>query len=89
MTAEWVDRLHAAAGQLSSAQRKSEEYLRSVNDVLVQAHQSFADNVERTLRESNRQFQLELSQAVSLLSGAIQDLGDMLDNAPVPPRATS
>ena len=82
MSAELIDRLHGAAAQLSAAQRKSEDYLRSVNDVLVQAHQSFADNVERTLRESNRQFQLELSQAVGLLSGAIQDLGDTLDNLP-------
>ncbi|MDD5250985.1 MAG: hypothetical protein PHY45_18560, partial [Rhodocyclaceae bacterium] len=84
LSAELIDRLHGAAAQLSTAQRQAEDYLRGVNDVLVQAHQSFADNVERTLRESNRQFQLELSQAVSLLSGAIQDLGDTLDNLPVP-----
>jgi hypothetical protein len=84
VSAELVDRLHGAAGQLAAAQRKAEDYLRSVNDVLVQAHQSFADSIERTLRESNRQFQLELSQAVSLLSGAIQDLGDTLDNVPAP-----
>ncbi|MGE5466983.1 MAG: hypothetical protein ACM3Y9_06105 [Ignavibacteria bacterium] len=89
LSAELVDRLHAAAGQLSAAQRKSEDYLRGVNDVLVQAHQSFADSIERTLRESNRQFQAELSQAVSLLSGAIQDLGDLLDNAPLRQKAPS
>jgi hypothetical protein len=89
VSAELVDRLHAAAGQLSAAQRKSEDYLRSVNDVLVQAHQSFADSIERTLRESNRQFQLELSQAVGLLSGAIQDLGDMLDDMPARHKAPS
>lgn len=82
LSAELIDRLHAAAGQLTSAERKSEEYLDKVNDVLIQSHQSFADNVERTLRESNRQFQKELSQAVSLLSGAIQDLGDTLDELP-------
>jgi hypothetical protein len=89
VSAELVDRLHGAAGQLSAAQRKSEDYLRGVNDVLVQAHQSFADSIERTLRESNRQFQLELSQAVGLLSGAIQDLGDLLENMPVPQKAPS
>jgi ABC-type transporter Mla subunit MlaD len=89
VSAELVDRLHGAAGQLSAAQRKAEDYLRSVNDVLVQAHQSFADSIERTLRESNRQFQLELSQAVGLLSGAIQDLGDLLDDLPARPKASS
>jgi len=83
LTADLVDRLQAAAAQLTSAERKSEEYLDKVNDVLIQSHQSFADNVERTLRESNRQFQKELSQAVSLLSGAIQDLGDTLDELPL------
>jgi hypothetical protein len=88
LSAELVDRLQAAAAQLSNAQHRADDYLRSVNDVLVQAHQSFADSIERTLRESNRQFQLELSQAVSLLSGAIQDLGDTLDNLPAAQKAT-
>lgn len=82
LSAELVDRLQAAAGQLSNAQHQSEAYLDKVNDVLIRAHQSFADNIERTLRESNRQFQKELAQAVSLLSGAIQDLGDTLDELP-------
>lgn len=89
VSAELVDRLQAAGAQLSSAQRKAEEYLRSVNDVLVQAHESFADGIERTLRESNRQFQLELSQAVSLLSGAIQDLGDLVETLPARQKAPS
>ena len=82
LSAELVDRLQAASAQLSTAQRKSEEYLKSVSEVLARAHQSFAENVERTLRESNRQFQKELSQAVGLLSGAIKDLGDTLDDLP-------
>ncbi len=82
LSADLVDRLQAAAVQLTSAEHKAEEYLDRVNDVLIQSHQSFADNIERTLRESNRQFQKELSQAVSLLSGAIQDLGDTLDELP-------
>lgn len=82
LNATLIDGLQAAAGQLSAAQRKSEEFLRSVNDVLVEAHNSFTDNVERSLREGNRQFHVELAQAVSLLSGAIQDLGDVVDNLP-------
>jgi DNA anti-recombination protein RmuC len=51
-----------------------------VSEVLVKAHDSFAENVERTLREGNRQFQGELSSAVQLLSGAIKNLGDVIDD---------
>jgi hypothetical protein len=47
---------------------------------LVKAHDAFAENVERTLREGNRQFQGELSSAVQLLSGAIKNLGDVIDD---------
>ena len=82
LTAELVDRLQAASGQLAAVQRKSEDYLRSVSEVLARAHQSFAENIERTLREANRQFHKELAQAVSLLSGAIRDLGDTIDDLP-------
>ncbi|MFA7270515.1 MAG: anti-phage ZorAB system protein ZorA [Sterolibacterium sp.] len=82
MTADLVDKLQTAAGQLSSAQRVSGEYLNGISEVLGKAHQSFSENIERTLRESNRQFQRELSLAVGLLSGAIKDLGDTLDDLP-------
>ncbi|MFA6311776.1 MAG: anti-phage ZorAB system protein ZorA [Sterolibacterium sp.] len=79
MSASLVDRLEAAASRLGVAQTRADEYLQGVTRVLDQAHQAFADNIERTLRESNRQFQHELSQAVGLLSGAIQDLGNTVE----------
>jgi hypothetical protein len=82
MTSEIIARIEAAATQLGTAQKESEEYLRGVSEVLVKAHDSFAENVERTLREGNRQFQGELSGAVQLLSGAIKNLGDLLDDFP-------
>ena len=82
LTAELVDRLQAASGQLAAVQRKSEDYLRSVSEVLARAHQAFAENMERTLRDANRQFHKELAQAVGLLSGAIKDLGDTIDDIP-------
>ena len=50
--------------------------------MLTRSHQSFAENIERTLREANRQFHKELAQAVGLLSGAIKDLGDTIDELP-------
>ncbi|MDY0012954.1 MAG: anti-phage ZorAB system protein ZorA [Rhodocyclaceae bacterium] len=82
MTSEIVKTLNEATAQLSAAERQSEEYLRAVSEVLGKAHESFADNVTRTLREGNRQFQKELGDAVGLLSGAIKDLGDTLDDLP-------
>ena len=54
----------------------------NVSDVLTKAHESFAQNVERSLREGNRQFQGELASAVQLLSGAIKNLGDLVDDLP-------
>lgn len=82
MTSEIVARIEAAAKQLSEAERQSEQYLQGVNEVLGKAHEAFRENVERTLREGNGVFQAELSGAVQLLSAAIKNLGDMLDDIP-------
>lgn len=80
MTSEIISKFEAAAAQLGTAQKESEEYLRGVSEVLVKAHDSFAENVEQTMREGNRAFQGELSSAVQLLSGAIKNLGDTIDD---------
>lgn len=82
MTSEIVNTLNQAAMQLAAAEKQSQEYLKAVSDVLGKAHETFAENVTRTLREGNRQFQKELGDAVGLLSGAIKDLGDTLDDLP-------
>ncbi len=82
MTGEIIGRIDAAAKQLAVAQQQSEDYLKGISEVLVKAHDSFQENVERTLREGNRQFQGELSSAVQLLSGAIKNLGDVVDDIP-------
>lgn len=80
MTSEIIAKIEAAAAQLGNAQKESEEYLRGVSEVLVKAHESFAENIGRTMREGNRAFQGELSGAVQLLSGAIKNLGDAIDD---------
>lgn len=82
MTSELVARIEAATQQLAAAQKQSEDYLQGVTSVLVEAHEEFANNVGRTLREGNRQFQTELSGSVHLLSGAIKNLGDAVDDIP-------
>ncbi|MFM0184155.1 anti-phage ZorAB system protein ZorA [Paraburkholderia nemoris] len=82
MTSEIIGRIETATRQLAIAQKQSEEYLQGVSEVLVKAHESFRENVERTLRDGNRQFQSELSSSVQLLSGAIKNLGDVVDDIP-------
>jgi ABC-type transporter Mla subunit MlaD len=79
LSAELTDRLESAARKLSQAQHQADAYLEGVSKVLHHSHQAFAESVERTLREANRQFHGELSQAVGLLSGAIVDLGDTVE----------
>lgn len=83
MTTQLVQKLEAASNQLAIAQQESETYLKGVTQVLVKAHESFRENVERTLSEGNRKFHGELSSAVNLLSGAIKNLGDVVDDIPV------
>ncbi|WP_265645448.1 anti-phage ZorAB system protein ZorA [Verminephrobacter aporrectodeae] len=80
MTSEIIDHIEKATQQLANAQKQSQEYLQGVSEVLVKTHDSFAENLVRTLREGNRQFQDELSGAVQLLSGAIKNLGDVVDD---------
>jgi len=84
MTSGIIDQIKAATAQLGEAQKEAEEYLHGVTDVLVKTHESFANNVEMTLRAGNTAFQKELDTAVRLLSGAIKELGDMVED--IPPR---
>ncbi len=83
MTSEFIAQIETAAQHLSVAQGHAEDYLQGVSAVLLKAHESFRDNVEGTLREGNRLFQSELSASVQLLSSAIKNLGDVVDDIPV------
>jgi uncharacterized protein YciW len=82
LTTELVAKLSAASQSLGTAQQSADHYLESVTEVLGEAHATFASEVGKTLRESNRAFHEELAQATQLLKGAIQDLGDVLDALP-------
>lgn len=82
MSSGLVDSLQAASQRLTEAQRSTETYLQGVSDVLGEAHGAFAQQVMATLREGNKAFHEELAQATGLLKGAIQELGDVLDNLP-------
>lgn len=82
LTTQLVSQLKAAADQLGQAQQQADSYLQGINKVLVETHQSFANEIANTLRQGNSQFQQELSQAVGLLRSGIQELGDTLDELP-------
>lgn len=81
LSSELVTQLETASEKLGAALQDAEEYLEGVTNVLAVAHEEFAKNVEKTLHKGNAQFHKELSEAINLLKGAIQDLGDTLDVA--------
>lgn len=82
LTSELVSGMQQASQRLTEAQSVSVASLEEATQAIGDAHGAFAKQVEVTLREGNRVFHEELAQAVGLLKGAIQDLGDVLDNLP-------
>ena len=82
LTIELVSNLEKASSQLQKAQSDAGDYLKGISEVLVKAHSEFANQLKTTLNEGNRAFQSELAQATSYLKGAIQDLGNVLDDLP-------
>jgi hypothetical protein len=82
MTTEVLANLRVASEQLGKAERQAEQYLAGISEVLANAHQAFADNVQKTLRSGNADFHSHLKEAVDLLSGGISDLGEFLEKVP-------
>lgn len=78
LNSEVVGRLESAAQSLARAEQRADVYLQGVSEVLAKAHGAFADNVERSLKAGNAQFQRELAEAVGYLKDAIEHLGDVL-----------
>lgn len=82
ISSKMISQIESAALKLSEAQKQAEDYLSRVNEVLLSTHKSFAENISKTLRESNRRFQEELRTAVEIVSSAVRELGDTLENIP-------
>lgn len=82
VTSDLVAGLQKASQRLTEAQSASVANLEEATQAIGDAHGAFAKQVEITLRDGNRVFHEELAQATGLLKGAIQDLGDVLDNLP-------
>ncbi|MDR0736156.1 MAG: hypothetical protein LBF51_04870 [Zoogloeaceae bacterium] len=80
LTDDLLRRMEAAAQSLSAAKTEAGAYLEGVNQVLGEAHRRFAENIERTLSVGNQQFHKEVALAVDYLKGAIEALGDTLEN---------
>lgn len=82
MTSKIVAQFESAAQKLEIAQIKAEEFIKDIQEVLLKTHEEFSLNIGKTLREGNRSFQDELRQAVDIVSSAIKDLGDTLEEFP-------
>lgn len=82
MTSEIIQSIERSAEALKVSAGAADIYLHQVNEVLSSTHESFASQLTSTLRQGNATFQEELAQAVDMLRGAIQDLGDTLDGLP-------
>ena len=80
LSSDLVQRMEAAAQALASGEREAKTYLEGINRVLGEAHQQFAENVERTLRAGNSQFHKEMALSVDYLKGAIEELCDALES---------
>jgi hypothetical protein len=80
LTDELTRRMEAAAQSLAAAKTEAGAYLEGVNQVLGEAHRRFAENIERTLGAGNQQFHKEVALAVDYLKGAIEALGDTLED---------
>jgi hypothetical protein len=81
-----ISQIEVAAEKLAEAQNKADDYLEGVNRVLAETHKAFASNVAESLREHNRLFQQELRTAVDMVSAAVRDLGDTLEDITVQER---
>ena len=81
LTEQALDRIQAAATKLAEAQQETENYLEGVSDVLADAHSKFADGLSRTLDRANSDFHAKLSNAVKLLSSAVEELEVSLSGA--------
>ncbi|MDR5761471.1 anti-phage ZorAB system protein ZorA [Caballeronia sp. LZ035] len=77
-----VQSMEQAGKSLREAQDATRGHLDDLIEDLAEVHQEFADQVRKTLRESNSAFHSELAQATGLLKSAIVDLGDVFDRLP-------
>lgn len=76
VSSEMVQNIKNAADSLQLAGMNATEYLDQINNVLETTHSSFATQLQNTLGTGNQ----ELSNAVGLVSSAVQELGNTIDD---------
>ncbi|MBV5268633.1 MAG: DUF1501 domain-containing protein, partial [Afipia sp.] len=83
LTGDILARIENSATRLATAQTQADTYLDGVSKVLGEAHQSFADEIKRTLDRANHEFHAKLTTAVQLLSASIAEFETTLATAGV------
>lgn len=78
LTGDILRRIEGSAERLGAAQKKADEYLDGVSEVLGGAHSAFAAEVVRTLDTANHAFHAKLTSAVGMLSSSVDELALML-----------
>ena len=74
LTEDVLSRIEGATAKLSEAQVQADSYLEGISSVLGEAHEVFANNMEKTLGQANREFYNQISNATKLLRDAILEL---------------
>lgn len=80
LTDDVLSRIEGATAKLTEAQVKADTYMEGISAVLGEAHEAFADNMEKTLGQANRQFYEQISNATALLRSAIEELETTLSS---------
>jgi ABC-type transporter Mla subunit MlaD len=78
MTGPALEKIGQAAEKLRHAQDAADAYLTKLNQALVEAHQLFSTNMQKTVREANKTFHQELTHTTQLISAVAADLEDVL-----------
>ncbi len=80
LTETLVAKLSTASEKLVAAQGQAERYLEGVTEVLTGAHQSFADNMTKTLHVGNEEFHQNFAAATNILRSAVQEIKDVVES---------
>lgn len=78
VTSQLIQSIESAVQKLVNAQREADTYLARINEVIANSHQSFADGMTRTLKQTNTDFHKHLGTAVSSVASTIEELEHIL-----------
>lgn len=82
MTTEIVRGIEQAVERLHQCQGDADAYLAKLNEVFAEAYEKFSGHMRNTVEKTNTIFHDRLTASTSLLSSAIEQLGDELDRMP-------